>query len=110
MDDRRPTLTMSETLGGGPKEFGLPESLLLRRAAAITDAADLLFAGETADIQRFVLARLIAKWCEQFPPVALDNIIDPDIETRDAAMGRLLSELHRAEARTRAREVAEVGQ
>jgi hypothetical protein len=69
------------------------------RAATIADAAALLFAGENEDVQRIALARVIATWCGQFPPVALDNIVDPDIETRDAAMGRLLSELHRAEAR-----------
>ena len=91
MDNRRPTLTVSETSGGGSDTW-------LRRASAIADAADFLFTGETVDTQRFVLARLIAKWCSQFPPPTFPNIVDPDVETRDAAMGRLLSELHRAEA------------
>jgi hypothetical protein len=69
-----------------------------KRAVTIADAATLLLAGENENVQRIALARVIAAWCGQFPPVALDNILNPDIETRDGAMGRLMSELHRTEA------------
>lgn len=83
---------MMDTASNGPGTW-------IGRAAAIADAAALLFAGENDAVQRIALARLIATWCNQFPPPLLPYIVDPDIETRDTAMGRLLKELHRAEAR-----------
>ena len=83
---------MINTASDGPETW-------IGRASAIADAADFLFTGETVDTQRFVIARLIAKWCNQFAPPTFPHIFDRDVETRDSAMARLMSELHRAEAR-----------
>jgi hypothetical protein len=84
------------------KTFNDPENWQ-GRVAAITDAAALLIAGEPVMMQRMILARLLAVWAEQFPPLSRDNVDDLTIETRDGAMSRLLVDLHHAEAQ-RARE------
>ena len=80
-------------ISGGPETW-------ISRADALADVAFRLFAGESAATQRYALARLLAVWLSQFPPTTLADVLkDPDIETRDQAMIRLLGELHRAEAR-----------
>ena len=56
---------MSDDVSGGPETW-------IGRATAITEAAALLLAGESVDIQRHVLADLIARWRRQFaPPTSL---------------------------------------
>ena len=71
---------------------------LYAHAAAIADQIAFPFAGESRDLQRLAIARIIAIWLREFPPPTLSNIVD-DVEPRDGAMVRLLGDIHRAEAR-----------